>query len=65
MIKSIEKAAEEGSDDPYLIAMAERARAIQESFESRQSSAARALEDLLQEVDRERSAQKGTDGKVL
>ena len=50
LIKSIEKAAEEGSDDPYLIAMAERARAVQESFESRQSSAAEALENLLKEV---------------
>ena len=30
LIKSIEKLAEEGSDDPYLIAMAERARAVQE-----------------------------------
>ncbi len=52
LIKSIEKVAEEGSDDPYLIAMAERARAVQESFESRQSSAAEALEDLLKEVDK-------------
>ena len=58
LIKSIEKVAEEGSDDPYLIAMAERARAVQESFESRQSSAAEALEDLLQEVDRNEARKK-------
>ena len=50
LIKSIEKAAEEGSDDPYLVAMAERARAVQESFEGRQSSATEALEELLKEV---------------
>ena len=58
LIKSIEKVAEEGSDDPYLIAMAERARAVQESFESRQSSAAEALEALLQEVDRNEARKK-------
>jgi len=50
LIKSIEKLAEEGSDDPYLIAMAERARAVQESFEQRQTSTAEALEALLKEV---------------
>ena len=58
MVKSIEKVAEEGSDDPYLIAMAERARAVQESFESRQSSAVEALENLLQEVDRNEARKK-------
>ena len=58
LIKSIEKVAEEGSDDPYLIAMAERARAVQESFESRQSSAAEALEDLLQEVNKNEARKK-------
>ena len=58
LIKSIEKVAEEGSDDPYLIAMAERARAVQESFESRQSSAAEALEDLLKEVDKNEARKK-------
>src|SRR5215467_6321032 len=35
LIKSIEKTAEEESGDPFLIAMAERARAIQESYEDR------------------------------
>ena len=50
LIKSIEKLAEESSDDPYLIAMAERARAVQESFEQRQTSTAEALETLLKEV---------------
>jgi len=50
LIKSIEQLAQENSDDPYLIAMAERARAVQESFEQRQSSTAEALADLLREV---------------
>ena len=67
LIKSIEKLAEEGSDDPYLIAMAERAQAVQESFEKRQSSTAEALEDLLKEVgkneERKREqAEKSFDG---
>ena len=38
LIKSIEKLAEENSDDPYLIAMAERARAVQERFGDGDSS---------------------------
>ena len=58
LIKSIEKVAEEGSGDPYLIAMAERARAVQESFESRQSSTAEALEALLKEVDKNEARKK-------
>ena len=38
LICSIEKHAEENSDDPYLIAMAERAKAVGELFENRQSA---------------------------
>ena len=67
LIKSIEKVAEDQSDDPYLIAMAERARLIQETFEARQSTTAEALAALLREVeaneDRKREqAAKGIDG---
>lgn len=51
LIKSIEKLGEEGSGDPWLIAMAERARAVQESFEQRQISTAEALAELLREVE--------------
>ena len=58
LVKSIEKLAEEGSDDPYLIAMAERARAVQESFENRQSSTAEALDDLIKEVGRNETRKK-------
>lgn len=50
LIKSIEKLADESSDDPYLVAMAERARAVQENFENRQTSTAEALAELLREV---------------
>ena len=67
LIKSIEKKAEEASDDPYLIAMAERAKAVQASFEDRQLSTAEALEELLKEVEanekrKKEQAEKGFDG---
>ena len=67
LVKSIEKLAKEGSDDPNLIAMADRARAVQESFESRQSSTAEALEKLLNLIDtnetrKKEQAEKSFDG---
>lgn len=67
LVKSIEKKAEEQSEDPYLIAMAERAKAVQESFENRQTGTAEALADLLKEVERNEErkreqAEKGFDG---
>jgi len=67
LVKSIEKKAEDESDDPYLIAMAERARAVQEGFENRQTSTAEALAKLLKEVEnnearKKEQAEKGFDG---
>jgi type I restriction enzyme R subunit len=67
LIKSIQKTAEEESDDPYLIAMAERARAVQESFEERHTTTTEALEALIDEVTRnevrkKEQAEKGFDG---
>ena len=67
LVKRIQKKAEEESDDPYLIAMAERAQAIQESFEDRQKSTADALNGLLLEVEenearKKEQAKKGFDG---
>lgn len=67
LIKSIEKTAEENSDDPFLIAMAERARAVQESYEDRQISTQHALEALLAEIEKneerkKEQAEKGFDG---
>jgi type I restriction enzyme R subunit len=67
LVKSIAKRAEEESDDPYLIAMAERAQAVQESFEDRQTSTAEALAKLLAEVEanekrKKEQAEKGFDG---
>ena len=47
LIKAIQKEADEKSDDPFLLAMADRARAVQEAFEARQDSTEKALENLL------------------
>ncbi|MCF8383959.1 MAG: HsdR family type I site-specific deoxyribonuclease [Chlorobium sp.] len=67
LIKSIEKIAEDESDDPFLIAMAERAQAVKESFESRQTTTAEALEKLMQEIEtdearKKEQAERGFDG---
>ncbi|MGI8955447.1 MAG: type I restriction enzyme subunit R domain-containing protein, partial [Chthoniobacterales bacterium] len=67
LVKSIEKAAEKNSDDPFLIAMAERARAVQESFEQRQTATADALQQLFDDVEanevrKKEQAEKGFDG---
>jgi type I restriction enzyme R subunit len=67
LVKSIERNAEENSHDPFLIAMAERARDVQESFEDRQVATSEALEALLtavvQNEGRKREqAEKGFDG---
>jgi type I restriction enzyme R subunit len=67
LIKSIHKTAEEQGDDPFLIAMAERAQAIQESFEDRQAATAEVLEELFKLVEsnerrKKEQAEKGFDG---
>ena len=66
LIKSIEKTAEEKSEDPFLIAMADRAKAIQENYEDRQMSTQAALEELYAEIRRNEQlkrqvAEKGYD----
>jgi len=67
LVKAITKSAEESSDDPYLIALAERAQAVQEGFESRQKSTQEALEELFKQLEKNESrkkeqAEKGFDG---
>ena len=67
LVKSIEKIAEDESEDPFLIAMAERTRAVKERFENRQTTTAEALEELLKEIERneqrkKEQAEKGFDG---
>jgi len=65
LVKAIQNTAEKNSDDPFLIAMAERARAVQENFENRQSSTADALTDLLNEVERNTAREKEQQAKGL
>ena len=67
LVKSIEKIAEKNSDDPFLIALAERAKAVQESFEERQMTTADALAELVKELEKneqrkKEQAAKGLDG---
>jgi type I restriction enzyme R subunit len=67
LVKSIEKTAEEQSEDPFLIALSERAKAVQESFEDRQTETADALQELFKEIERneqrkKQQAEKGFDG---
>lgn len=66
LVKSIEKTAEENQDDPFLVALAERARVVQETFEDRQATTADALADLLKDLEnnerrRKEQAEKGLD----
>ena len=65
LVKSIEKIADENSDDPLLVAMADRARAVQESFEDRQTSTSDALVDLLKEIDKNEQRKKDQAAKSL
>ena len=67
LVKSIQKTAEENSDDPFLVALADRAKAVQESFEDRQSTTEKALADLLKAIERDEQRRKeqaaqGLDG---
>ncbi|GAK52186.1 type I site-specific deoxyribonuclease, HsdR family [Candidatus Moduliflexus flocculans] len=66
LVKSIEKIAEDASDDPYLVGMAERAKAVQESYEDRQTETADAIAALLKEIEanerrKREQAEKGFD----
>lgn len=67
LVKAIEKNADDNSDDPFLVALAERAKVVQESFEDRQTSTADALAELLKEIEKndqrkKEQAAKGLDG---
>ena len=63
LVKSIEKIAEENSDDPFLLAMAERARSVQQQFERRQHTASEVLEELLQEIGKNEERKKEQQAK--
>ncbi len=67
LIKSIEKTAEENSDDPFLIALADRANAVQQGYEARQITTQAALDTLFEEIKRNEQrkaeqAERGFDG---
>ena len=67
LIKSIEKIADENSDDPFLIGIKERAEAVEDNYESRQLSTKEALAEIsniyAEDVKRRKEqAEKGFDG---
>jgi type I restriction enzyme R subunit len=65
LIKAIQKEAEAKSDDPFLLAMADRARAVQEAFEARQDSTEQALENLLTAIAKNEARKKEQAAKGL
>ncbi|MBM3435702.1 MAG: HsdR family type I site-specific deoxyribonuclease [Bacteroidetes bacterium] len=70
LVKSIEKIAEENSDDPFLIGLKERAEMVEEKYEDRQVSTQEALYELRElyrkDVERRKEqAAKGFDGLSL
>jgi type I restriction enzyme R subunit len=67
LIKSIEKIAEEESDDPFLIGIKERAEQVEENYENRQVSTQEALDEIrklfVEDVKRKKEqSEKGFDG---
>ncbi|MBF0396524.1 MAG: type I restriction endonuclease subunit R, partial [Desulfobacterales bacterium] len=50
LVKSIEKMADEQSNDPFLIAMAERAKLVQGYYEDRQKTTSEALDELIDAI---------------
>jgi len=51
LIRSIQKIADDSSDDPFLIEMAERVKRIQEEYELRQKTTQETLEALQKEIE--------------
>ncbi len=64
LVKSIEKNADDNSDDPFLVDLAERARAVQDSFEERQTTTAEAVAALVAEIEKneQRKKEQATKG---
>jgi type I restriction enzyme, R subunit len=67
LVKSIEKIAEDNSDDPFLIGLRERAEQVEELYEDRQLSTQEALDEIkkIYEDDIKRKkeqSEKGFDG---
>ena len=53
LVKSIEKMAEEESDDPFLVGMADRAKSVLEGYEERHKNTKVALDELFAEIEKE------------
>lgn len=67
LVMSIERIAEEESDDPFLIGLVERAEVVQSRYEDRQISTQEALAELIKELEQEEKrkkeqAERGFDG---
>ncbi len=67
LVKSIEKMAEEESNDPFLVGMAERANMVLEGYEERHKNTKEALDELFAEIEKEEQrkqeqARRGFDG---
>jgi type I restriction enzyme R subunit len=65
LVKAVQNAAEKNSDDPFLIALAERAKAVRDSFEDRQATTSDALAALLDEIERNSQRQQEQQAKGL
>jgi type I restriction enzyme R subunit len=65
LVKAIQNTAEKNSDDPFLIALAERAKAVREAFENRQAATEDAVADLLKEIERNRQREQEQQAKGL
>lgn len=58
LIKSIEKTAQDNPDDPFLIAMAQRASAVGEKFEQRQNNTQETLDLLVTQIQQNEQRQR-------
>ncbi len=67
LVMSIERIAEDESDDPFLIGLLERAEQVQSRYEDRQLSTQDAIAELIKDLEKEQKrkkeqAEKGFDG---
>jgi type I restriction enzyme, R subunit len=58
LVKSIEKAAAEATDDPFLVALSDRAQAVLDGYEERHATTSDALDDLLKEIQNDEDRKK-------
>ena len=58
LVMSIEKIAENESEDPFLIGLLERAEQVQSRYEDRQTSTQEAIAELISEIEKENQRKK-------